>query len=92
MPVKDNILESLFTQSSFTNSVDDLKSFRDSLSQTILASKWLNYTTEITDPDIISKIEDKKITLSLKINNIISFTIFKYIKNKIIFNFKFSLK
>jgi hypothetical protein len=69
MPVKDNILESLFTQSNFTNSVDDLKSFRDSLSQTILASKWLNYTTEITDPDIISKIEDKKITLSLKINN-----------------------
>jgi len=69
VPVKDNILESLFTQSNFTNSVDDLKKFRDSLAQTILASKWLNYTTEITDPDIISKIEDKKITLSIKINN-----------------------
>jgi hypothetical protein len=69
VPVKDNILKSIFEESGFSNSTEDLNTFKGSLSQTILASNWVKYATEITDPEIISKIEDKKITLTIKINN-----------------------
>ena len=43
--------------------------FQQTISDDAFASNWLSYSTTITDPDIISLIADKKIKISLKINN-----------------------
>jgi len=43
--------------------------FKNTISDDAFASNWLTYSTTITDPDIIALIADKKIKISLKINN-----------------------
>jgi hypothetical protein len=43
--------------------------FNSSLVSTIFASEWLHYTTYITDPVVITKIANKKIKISLNVNN-----------------------
>jgi len=61
IPVKDNILKSLFTESQLPENISGINTFKESLAQTILASNWVTYSTEITDPQIIDKIKNKKI-------------------------------
>jgi len=41
----------------------------DILSPSIFSSQWLNYSTNIVDPDIISLISNEKIKITLKINH-----------------------
>ena len=67
--IKDSLLNSLKDESGLSNSNTDLQTFNDSLSDNIFASKWLNNTTLIDDVEILDKIKNKKIKLSLKINN-----------------------
>ena len=67
--VKDSLLKSLYNESGLSNSTNDINAFKASLSKDIFASKWLNTTTTIDDAEILAKIKNKKIKLSLKINN-----------------------
>jgi len=57
----------LFTESNFDNSQSDL--FNNSLSNTIFSSNWLNKSVEITDPLILDRIKNKKLTITLKVND-----------------------
>jgi hypothetical protein len=67
--VKDSFLRGLYEQSGLSNSTDDRNTFKASLSKEIFASKWLNFSTIIDDATIIELIKNKKVKLSLKINN-----------------------
>lgn len=67
--VKDAFLKGLYEQSGLSNSATDISTFRASLSKDIFASKWLNFSTVIDDVNILNLIKNKKIKLSLKINN-----------------------
>ncbi len=62
--IRDYILQQLFTQSE----LESESIFFNSLSPTILSSAWLKYTTLIDDVDVINMIANKKIKLSLNIN------------------------
>jgi len=64
---KDILLKNLFDASNLDNS--QLNSFKSSLSKNIFASTWLNKSIEITDIDILDRIKNKKITITLKVNN-----------------------
>ena len=66
---KDAFLKGLYGQSGLSNSTTDRNTFKASLSKDIFASKWLSSTTTIDDVDVLDKIKNKKIKLSLKINN-----------------------
>lgn len=67
--VKDAFLKGLYEQSGLSTSTDDINTFKASLSKDIFASKWLNFSTFIDDVNILDLIKNKKIKLSLKINN-----------------------
>ena len=67
--VKDSFLTELKKQSGLTDTATDLETFKSSLSNSIFASNWLNYKLTIDDVNILAQIANKKIKLSLKINN-----------------------
>ncbi len=67
--VKESLIKDLFSESQLANNTSNLGLFKNSLSEDILASKWLNYSTTIDDETILSSIKNKKIKISLKINN-----------------------
>ena len=67
--VKDSLLGSLLTESPFGTSPNDIKAFNQTLYKNSFASNWLNFSQLITDETIINKIKNKKIKLSVKINN-----------------------
>jgi hypothetical protein len=67
--VKDAFLKGLYGQSGLSSSTDDRNTFKASLSKDIFASKWLSSTTVIDDVNVLEQIKNKKIKLSLKINN-----------------------
>ena len=66
---KDSFITDLKKQSGLSNTTKDLETFKASLSNSIFASEWLKYSLTIDDETILSKILNKKIKLSLKINN-----------------------
>ena len=67
--VKDSLLTDLKKESGLSDSTSDLQTFKASLANTIFSSKWLNTVTVIDDVEVLDKIKNKKIKLSLKINN-----------------------
>lgn len=67
--VKDSLLTDLKTQSGLGNTATDLATFKASLANTIFESKWLNFSTVIDDINVLDLFKNKKIKLSLKINN-----------------------
>ena len=67
--VKDSLLTDLKKESGLSDSASDLQTFKASLANTIFSSKWLNTATVIDDVAVLDKIKNKKIKLSLKINN-----------------------
>jgi len=64
---RDMILRSLYTQSGYKKA--EIETFKGSLSQKIMSSNWLNYNEVIDDPNILESIKNKKIKISLKVNN-----------------------
>jgi hypothetical protein len=67
--VKDFILQELFNQSELGLQDNGQEVFYASLSPKILASDWLSYNVDLTDSNLISTIKNKKIKISLKVNN-----------------------
>ena len=70
--VRDFILQSLFQESGLSNQANGIETFNQSLEPTIMASNWLHFTTKYdfeTDAQIINEIANKKIKLSLVVNN-----------------------
>lgn len=67
--VMTNIIEGLFNESGLSglSSANDI--FISSITQNVLASNWLNFTTAITDTTIINSIKNQLIKLSIKINH-----------------------
>jgi hypothetical protein len=64
---RDMILKSLYNQSGYE--IAEIETFKGSLSQKIMSSNWLNYNEVIDDPNILESIKNKKIKISLKVNN-----------------------
>jgi len=62
----------LFNQSGLGAPMETNTTFNDAIKSNAFSSPWLTYSTEITDPDILKSIANKKIKLSIKINNSIS--------------------
>ena len=72
LKVRDYILQSLFQESGLSSQSNGLDTFYQSLESTIMASNWLHYTTKYdfeNDAYFISQIANKKIKLSLVLNN-----------------------
>ena len=68
--VKDSFYKGLFEQSKLNYNIQSqLDQFKASLSKDIFASKWLNFSTSIEDDATLNLIKNKKIKISLKINN-----------------------
>lgn len=65
--VKDSLYQSLINESGYDST--ELETFKSSLTPKIFSSEWLSYSEEITDDEIIEKIKNKKLTISLKVNN-----------------------
>jgi hypothetical protein len=59
-----NLVQSLFLESGLSG-----ETFTNSLPENSFNSKWLNYSTIISDKTIINAITNKKIKISLNINN-----------------------
>jgi hypothetical protein len=67
--VKDSLLSSLLLESPFGTSDNDVKAFNQTLNKKSFASEWLNFTQFIDDETVINQIKNKKIKVSVKINN-----------------------
>jgi len=67
--VLENLAQDLYIESGLSGSTNGLNIFSGSIPNGAFASKWLHYTTTISDPIILSQIRDQKITISLKINH-----------------------
>ena len=63
--VRDAIFNELLIQSGLPN----INALNNTLSSDSFGSKWLHYETIVTDPIVINAIANKKIKLSLKIND-----------------------
>lgn len=66
--VKNAIYDELFAQSGY-DTTSDYDSFNAALSPTVLASNWITFDQLLTGDDLISQIANKKIKLSININN-----------------------
>ena len=66
--VKNAIYDELFAQSGY-DTTSDYDSFNAALSPTILASDWLSFDQTLSGDNFISQIANKKIKLSININN-----------------------
>lgn len=67
--VMNNIIEGLFDESGLSGTSEASEVFISSLPPTALASKWVHFSTGITDTAILDLIKNEKIKLSLKINH-----------------------
>ncbi len=67
--LRSNIVNSLYEQSELSGLTNGLTLFKNALNENALASNWLTYTTTISDADVISQITNKKVKISLTINN-----------------------
>ena len=63
--VMTEMIQELLVESTLTDNV----TFLASLNKNAFASNWLNYNTVISDPAIISLITNKKVKLTVKVNN-----------------------
>ena len=76
--VKDSLLSDLISQSIFSS--NDINLFNATLNKNIFSSNWVNFNYTIDDINVINLIKNKKIKLSIKINNTCS-AICVYIDN-----------
>lgn len=67
--VKDLLLGDLLLESPFGSSENDIKAFNNTLNKKSFASNWLQFYSVIDDEEIINQIKNKKVKLSIKINN-----------------------
>jgi hypothetical protein len=67
--ILQNIIDTLFVQSNLQDVENGLTTFNSSLSNTAFASQWLNYSTTITDPEILTLIYNQQIKFSIKVNH-----------------------
>ena len=68
--VLKNLLENdLFLESGLPNTQAGHTTFNNNVGNDAFQSNWLHYTRIITDPTILNKIKNKKIKISLKVND-----------------------
>lgn len=67
--VKDSLLSGLLSESPFSTGPNDVSAFKQSLNKRIFSSNWLNFSVNVDDETIINLIKNKKIKISIKINN-----------------------
>lgn len=65
--IQDQLLSKLATQANIPGGNIN-RTFRTNIDATAFASNWLNYTTQITDVNIINQISNKKIKLSIELS------------------------
>lgn len=64
---KDMLARGLYNQSGYD--FTQIETFKASLSPKVFSSQWLKYSEVITDANILETIANKKIKISLKVNN-----------------------
>jgi len=67
--VKDSLLTDLLFESPFGTTEADVKAFNETLHKQSFASNWINFSYFISDETIIEQIKNKKIKLSISVNN-----------------------
>jgi len=67
--VMNSILNDLFIESGLDGTSKTNTTFKGNINPDALASKWLRYETVVTDATILAAIKNKKIKITLKINN-----------------------
>lgn len=67
--VSQSLVTSLFAQSNLQDVEDGLNMFNLSLSNSAFASQWVQYSTTISDENILSLINNQQIKFSIKINH-----------------------
>jgi len=67
--VMQSLLNDLFVESGFSGLTNGVDLFSANLSESSFVSSWLHYTTIISDPDIISLINNQSIKISLRLNH-----------------------
>jgi len=67
--VLNSLLDDLFVESELTGTTNGNTAFLDSISPSAFTSNWLQYSTTISDSNIIDLISNQKIKISLKLNN-----------------------
>jgi hypothetical protein len=67
--VMQSLLNDLYAESGFSGLTNGVDLFSANLFETSFVSSWLQYTTTISDPNIISLINNQSIKISLKINH-----------------------
>lgn len=64
-----NLYSGLYEESGLKEQINGKKSFNDSLKPNVFNSTWSSYSMVINDIEIINKLRNKKIKISLKIDN-----------------------
>lgn len=67
--VMNSILNDLFIESGLDGAPKTNTTFKSNINPNALASKWLHYETIVTDATILETIKNKKIKITLKIDN-----------------------
>jgi hypothetical protein len=67
--VVENILNDLYFESGLSALTNGVTQFNQSFSKSALTSNWLNFTTTISDPEIISQMINKKVKFSILLSN-----------------------
>lgn len=67
--ILNSVVQDLYVESGLSGTTDGLDIFTTSIKPNMLASQWLHYSSVITNPEILALIYNKKIKLTLKINN-----------------------
>jgi hypothetical protein len=71
--IKNSLLTDLLYESPFGLTDVEKKAFYATLDKKVFASNWLNFNKTIEDETIINKIKNKKIKVSVKVNNSCNF-------------------
>lgn len=67
--VQQNLIDALFLQSNLQDVENGVSIFNESLPNNVFSSQWLNYSTTITDDEVLSLIANQQIKFSIKINH-----------------------
>jgi hypothetical protein len=67
--VLNSLVQDLYIESGLSGITGGADTFTNTIIPSALASQWLHYSSVVTDPAILALINNKKIKLTLKINN-----------------------
>jgi hypothetical protein len=67
--VVENILNDLYFESGLSALTNGVTQFNNSFSKSALTSNWINFTTTISDPEIIAQMVNKKVKFSILLSN-----------------------